>query len=1232
MAQIKSYVELAGYDEMTAFASVDAERVVRSFVVTEKGGTLAAQILNDLMAPRGTTPVVQLLTGKRGSGKSHLLAFLRSILSQRTLRPALSHPQLTDALNRATEKTPISVAVSFSADQTTPFASVLRQAINGVLAEGAEFDDARWQQAVQQEQLFEQTLSMLPLDAQLIIFLDHLSPRWKAFPDLIADDLNWLKLIARQAEMLPVRAIVTLDQHDSLSRLESYGFPGEQARSFVFQELPDTLIAEAITQGILLRKPGAAEKLAGLYKYVKSSLPNFQWSKDEFLTWYPVHPVMATLAPFMYAHARSFSLPGFAATATARALNRPELSLITVDEAFDRYEYEMRKDETIADLFAFYDRVNTEAITALSGEDRLWARMLAKALVLLLLSEEKVGVRMLADVALLFEGHDKAESGYERAARILTHFEAHIPPNITLEQEGTDRTWQFQAALPALPLREQLVTAAQEVSPQDPRLATLLITIGSRALEDWNCDELIAATDNPAEAFSALPPESAFREILWRGTVRRGRVCLSTGEVENIPSSSLELSGDDLLGVESDTDYQEPLAGSSEEWRLMIVPCQSELSPETPVTSLRGLRWHPGPVADETVWQPLQQLAALRQRQHTKEEAEEAARIANDLYEQIQSLFIELYLARGSFVDLTGPRPLNYRTNVSISELLNQEICAALDHAYPDHPQFTEQFTSEHVSVLLTGLFATSSSNNAAIREQAARFAVPLGLVSESRGKYRLNVFNEAANLPPFIHALVTLVEIHADAEGRADVPLPKIIRLLSGSPYGLPLVAQHLILVAFISSGVYELVDEATGKRLTKANLHLGFEPERFTTLRRVATTDYPLEILHTWSKCLTGRADLPALISPDARQTVRDVLAEWLDRWREQNLRERFEEVPTELMTMTTWHTVSISIRRQERTALIVENIVEETLSLETGLSRILDLFGLDIAALEQTRAKMQSLGDFLDWMPTIIIIRNYLLAAETTGEEKIDREGEQLHAWLRETHELLMAEARLQIEQSFESYCEMYSDFYAAAHDASVGPGAWQEMTGNFYSSPEWQNFKLLTQVKLDGRAFESDARMLTELVEKTRCDLPIREILQRQPCCGCSFRLNRRLSLSSVLDAFRSLVKAAATYYSEELWKRRDELRAALQSCNDEALSAAVSDFLSACGEGRTELLTAEIVTFLNEHLPDVPLVAVLPELPRFDDTSFTREQLRENFNRWIDSLPEADGLRFRVERA
>src|SRR2546423_4368099 len=126
MAQIKSYVDLENYDEITAFAGADAGRVARSYVVTEESGQTATRIITDLAAPRGSAPSIHLISGKRGSGKSHLLAFLRSLVSVRSLRAIHQNPQLQNALYQLTNKTQVTIELSFPVGEQPAFESVLR--------------------------------------------------------------------------------------------------------------------------------------------------------------------------------------------------------------------------------------------------------------------------------------------------------------------------------------------------------------------------------------------------------------------------------------------------------------------------------------------------------------------------------------------------------------------------------------------------------------------------------------------------------------------------------------------------------------------------------------------------------------------------------------------------------------------------------------------------------------------------------------------------------------------------------------------------------------------------------------------------------------------------------------------------------------------------------------------------------------------------------------------------
>ena len=1256
MLQIKAYVDLSPYDEISTFAGAEAERVVQSYIVTGESGAVASQIIESLASPLSGSSVIQIISGKRGDGKSHLLSFLRGIIGVRSLRTAHPDARLTSALRLISDRTPVAIELNFAGHPQQPFESVLRTAISHVLGEANDFNDERWAQAIATERVFEQVISALTLDAQIILFIDNLSSRWRTAPELIEDDLKWLALFARQAEGLPLRAVITLDESDfemgnaECGQRGALNWNGEKngasgqsrnsqspihnpqfndlIRHARIHYLSRENIHEVIAQHLLCKTPKQMNELNALYQQLKGRLPHFSWLEDEFIAYYPVHPALHRLAPAIRLHSRSFSLPGFIASASARAHNRPALSLVVLDEVFDRYEYELRKDEPLEAAFALYDQLSSKALASLPVADRLWAKMLLKALFLFSLTPNPVSVHALADSQLLFE-EGIAENGYERAASILTHFEQSQPDAIYAEGEGLDRRYLLASARAKVSLEDKLVAAAREIATDDPRLAELLVTVGGQVFHDWQI--ISRASEGPR--LPAIP-----YEVMWRGTIRRGELRFDGAEeaeaglvAEMALSSETE---DDLLGLEGEKQTERQATQHSDDWRLAIVPFNCDLDLEAPSASTMALRWRAGSPTGEAVLQPLKMLAALEaQAGASADKRDEVEHLRAELQKQITALFRELYLERGSLVDHRGPQPIlpACRSASSFTEFLTHTLDSTLSSCFPHHPPLEALLTEEQVAPLVVGLFANSTSNEQT-HELAARFAAPFGLVSEADGAYRLNIFSDQAVSQPFVHRIFALIDKHTESSGVASVPLAEMSRALSGMPCGLQPPAQHLLIGALIAGGLIELINETTGERLAGANLHLGFPISRFTALRRVAPMDYPIEILTAWANQLTERTDLPAPATAEARRRVREALGHWLSRWREENLAARFEQMPLELLTMNAWKPASTSKRRFERAASIVEGLLKETVALEAGLSRIVDVFSFDLSVLDHARTELDLLSEFLEWLPVFITLKNYLLAAEATSEAEIDRARWQLTDALRGSRKLLDAEHRNTLSLQFDEFRKRYCDFYTAAHESSVGPSANRDLIESFYASQEWAQFKLLMWLRLDGLTFERDAQRLADLARETRCDLPIIEILQRQPHCCCSFRLNQRLHLGSVLDALKSIINAATTYYSHALWQRRDELLERLRARGNDQIKQAAEEFLTACGENRLDGLTPQIVVALNECLPDPTVAAILPVHPQFGTGYYTKDELRARFAQWIESLPDEEGLRFRIERA
>src|SRR6185369_11995714 len=95
--QIKAYVALRHVDQITRFETASNEQIVRAYQFTDQLRSAAVQLLTNVVSGRGASAIV----GERGSGKSHMLAFLRSLANQPDLISTLEDSEASVALQKA---------------------------------------------------------------------------------------------------------------------------------------------------------------------------------------------------------------------------------------------------------------------------------------------------------------------------------------------------------------------------------------------------------------------------------------------------------------------------------------------------------------------------------------------------------------------------------------------------------------------------------------------------------------------------------------------------------------------------------------------------------------------------------------------------------------------------------------------------------------------------------------------------------------------------------------------------------------------------------------------------------------------------------------------------------------------------------------------------------------------------------------------------------------------------
>lgn len=1166
MRQVKAYVELHNYEEIPSHAAAD--RVVSSFFVTQTVGIIAAQLITDLAAPRTITndagaASLQVIAGQRGVGKSHLLSFLRILISQRQLRALVSDPTITHALGQLSDRSPIVIEINFAGHEQDSFEQRLRESMRDAYNNLLSFTDEQWQHAVASDQVFEQALRALPVDAQLIFFIDNLSRRWEVAPERTKDDLDWLGLITRQSKSLPLRAVIVRDEES----------PADGITGTIYH-LPPNHLKEVVTRRVLYKTPQHVEGLGELYRELNTNLPNFDWSAVDFTAAYPLHPLIFDLAPILRSLTSKFSLPAFASAATARAANHPAVSLVVLDEVFDRYEYELRKNADIAPSFAAYDLIVSEGVMKLPVMERLWAKLVAKAVLLLALAGREITPVALAQAQLLFEPGDPP-AGIARINNILTHIAKCCPT--LLSAEAGSSVYRLTPPQPDAEFEAQLSQSASLLSFDHPETAReiseLLIALGGSIFSDWN---ISAVKDETLE----LKKQDI--EIVWRGSLR---------PVE--------------LGVHQNTFQSYDARRSPHTWQIEIIPLHLS---EAEIRLANGfiVRWFPGKLTNETSLKPLKMLLALEQaRAGNLANAQFSDNIYEKLREkftaQIRELFTDLYLTRGSFVELLSgqrkARPILTEASELASSLrafLATELSKSFSHVFPAHPDFPVPLESAQVKHIVTKFFAQTetATKDPALQQLAAQYALPLGLVSQTTDEggaslYKLDIFRGTNTPHPLVQGFLNFIDGQAEQNGLASVPLAEVFRFLSGIPYGLTPPLTHLLIGGLVASGLVALGRDNAEATLSAGNLHVDFEISNYTSLCRVSSADYPQEVLAEWGRQLTGHKELPPPINQETIERTKAAFKEWLATWEPEKLALRFEKLPIELITVSHWRAMHTSRQRFSRVHALADAAVRGQMPFSTALSRIADVFGFDLEMLSITQSEMRSLSEFLDWVPTLDTMRDYLLASEPTAQDEIESLRLELSDDIQSSHRLIDPSRRESIEAKFAEFKRRYSDFYAAAHESHVGPSASRELIKSFCESNDWQQFCLLLHLKLDDGAFHRDTQVLLSLAVETRCDLPIAELLLQQPHCCCSFRLHRRLHLGSLLDALKSVVNAALTYYSLALWRRREEIRAQAVKLDEDHLTSEIEGFLSACGNGDLSRISPDLVRAINRCLADTP---------------------------------------------
>jgi len=1193
--KIRDFVEPQAFEEVQNF-NVDPATALAAYRFTDSTAELIAQWLDalaDLPRQRGTA---RALAGVRGVGKSHTLATFGAIVSLLEKRSTVVDAHVARSIRRLLNRRYVVARVERGTRAT------LLEELRVAFVKAFDGDESEWKQ---EPSAMLAIASSLAGDAPLIVLIDTSFGRQTRVD---RDDGPVLSELAAATEHVNVFIGLALD--DDIAGADGANVAVSDSYHIDYLD-PEHLYKIA---DLHLFKKDALSRAAlhDIYTFLRNSVQGFGWSEPRFTSIYPVHPLVADVAPAVRLYAHTFAFLPFAASAVARAANRPALSLIGLDEVFDRAEYELRKAEDLKDAMAVYDSLVANEVTKLPIMQRLEAKLVLKGLMISSLDGHGATAQELCAGMLLFD--EKApEASAERLREMLSRFAEAAPSGAWGQSEdGEETRYRFNIRASA---GFSLALTAHAQTVDEAAINDLLRVVARTRFEDWPFFE----SDAPSSE-----SEDADIQVLWSGTHRHGTLAWKTSEdgwdlPTAIPRSDAVPNTNDLeiimlapsaagnLLIDGGSEA-EPGGSNGAAWSPYLVWCPAKLT------------------AEETSC--LRRLIALRTSAELSASFGETARAAERTHAAlVERIWTRIYMDDGALLLSDGRHDFTEeaRGASTLAEMLARMLSPMFAARYPLHPSFAEPLGESEVSRLVSGLFGGANQGSASVQELARVFAMPLGLVLSRADVYTLEAGDHVLS-QPWVRDVLTMTDI---ADGDV-VPLDEVYAKLRSEPYGLLKDSQHLILTALVAQRRIELVT-AAGDRIGRRTLDLKLNWDDITGIARAATLLHDAEELTEWARLLTRQETLCSIADPAERDAARLALSEWLDGWKNTHLLENYEALPDAGLTTRTWKLAGNARKCFGTAADAVEAALGDIISLEEGLQRVADAFGDSPEQYAKSSEQLIELSSFVNGLASRESVREYLALAEPTTVDEIESARRELLAMIDDQQSPFDQESNKRFDLLWREFHARFSEHYATMHAETVGANSNRRSIDTLTHGGEWSEFEALADLSIVNRQHWEKAAGLLRQAQNSFCDLNVRQVLADRPACVCSFRLARAGDFSSLPNEIAEVLSEGRHSYRKTLSLMSTPLAIALDAIarkdGDGDTSARARSLSGAFARGTDHAqFTKQDVQLIEQALQRMAVPPpVRVRIPSEEFGLLTRDELRQRLNLWLDDLPNQPAL-------
>ncbi len=1054
--KVKDIVEVRPYKGLRDF-STDAQTTLDSYCFTDDTSALMAKWLDAVSNISSHSGAALALAGYRGVGKSHFLATFGGIVALPELRSKISNSYVSTAAQGLLRRHYRLVNVRRGSQDT--FIEELRDGIEKTYGSDTDFGDN------EPETILQAALNRAG-DLPLILIIDTALERGSR---VARNDGEMLARVATFAKTANALVCVALD--DDIAGAD--GSNSAIVRTFGIDFLDQEHLYKVVNTHIF-PKYGAKEAVINeIYNYFCKVVPNFRWSAQRFSSLYPLHPGILEVAPYVRLYVHDFALLSFAAEAGERILGRPANSLIAFDEVFDKAESALRKIDDLADAFTAYDRLNAEVVGKVPVIQRLQAKLILKALLLLSLNGQGATPEDICSSMLIFDENEPAKA-VATVKGIIEMFSAALPNDITSTAgEGGDAYYSFRVSA-----KENVNSALQDaVSTIDPEVVSTVI---KSLLQERFAD--LVFTEESVAAGSSSSECTAF----WRGGQRRGRIhWLTSGEATNLPTGS---EGREFL-----------------DWEAIINVHETEEMPDaSPVLS--RVIWRADSLRPEDT-ETLLRHHLLQTDSSVFEQFGEHLRASIHAHRVAAEKIVERIMLTNGLLNIDG-FDYNFTEEAlsasTVSGLFSVMLEPLFETRFPLHPQFAERLGMAEVSKLVTDLYDTSRQKVDDVQTLARTFALPLALVKFEAG---MCVPESVENLEkiPYVTDVLKMV---ADGTGDATISLQEVYAKLRQSPYGLVREAQHLVLTSLVANRKIEFVT-SKGDRINARSLDLRIIWDDIVGIAKPVEMGVSSKRLVKWAQLITGDVSIKNLDDAKHRESIMEAIRVCLTEWDRANVLANFDELPDGLISTGYWS----SAARVRKTSGVVADAFRALIAagdsktlLEETLARVADIFLDNEDEFNRSSAATDAVEDQLVSIKMQQEILSYLAVTEPTDDADLEQLRAALINSLRPTSVDEREVGNRETGYLWDQFRKSYSELFITRHDHVMRSHDLQEKFDQLRKTDIWWEFDCLSSIPVlatkNRQAAETIGRKLNEL----DCDFDVAQALSSRPECLCGFRLS------------------------------------------------------------------------------------------------------------------------------